>query len=688
MLIRNLIIILLLFVAIVPEMQAQQISRPLPPWQEGMLDLHHINTGMGDAAFYIFPDGTTMLVDAGELPPNDPRAGTPRNTVIHPNDSKTAPEWIVRYIQRFMPAFRPQAELDYALITHFHDDHWGSIYPGAKGSANGDYILTGITAVGDAIPIHMLLDRGYPDYDYPLDYLGQEAKQIQAFDLRYKLWFDDFNNYRSFIKTQMEQNGMQAARLQVGSKNQIILQYQPEKFLNFHVRNVKSNGTIWTGTGEETFEYLPNPESLPLKQRPGENPCSNAIRIKYGAFDYFTGGDLSGVADLGRPWWTDVETPVARAIGPTDVTTLNHHGNQDAMNAYFIETLQPRVYIHQNWSSDHPGHQVLRRMTSEALYPGPRDLFATNMLEANKIVIGPSLEHAYKSTEGHILVRVQPGGATYQVIILDDGSDEYLVKAVFGPYEAKDVPYSPGYQNKLIAHRGGIVEGKYAENSEKAIEAAISAGYYMLELDLRETKDGKIIVHHDPDFHKFYGVDQQVSKLDWKEIRTFRATPGNTPPLQLEDALGLCKNKIQIMVDTKDEGHPDTFYENLEQQLSGHDLLQHALIIGSEENRAWFKGKAKVGIGLEALKQAVQAREDVADLYFLFMHGNELTPEIVAYAEKYGVLVVPSVNLFHYTDIDPMVGARRDIEMLKEEGVRYFQIDSEFDGWLLPLGGE
>ena len=38
---------------------------PLPAWQKGYLDLHHINTGRGSSAYYIFPDGTTMLVDAG-----------------------------------------------------------------------------------------------------------------------------------------------------------------------------------------------------------------------------------------------------------------------------------------------------------------------------------------------------------------------------------------------------------------------------------------------------------------------------------------------------------------------------------------------------------------------------------------------------------------------------------------------
>ena len=33
-----------------------------------MLDIHQISTGRGNAGLYIFPDGTTLLVDAGELP--------------------------------------------------------------------------------------------------------------------------------------------------------------------------------------------------------------------------------------------------------------------------------------------------------------------------------------------------------------------------------------------------------------------------------------------------------------------------------------------------------------------------------------------------------------------------------------------------------------------------------------------
>src|SRR4051812_35873687 len=102
-------------------------GRALPAWQEGYMDLHHINTGRGNAAFYILPDGTTMIVDAGELDPTAARTTSPRNAVIRPNDSKRPYEWITDYIRQFAPP--KTAVIDYALITHFHDDHFGSWYP-------------------------------------------------------------------------------------------------------------------------------------------------------------------------------------------------------------------------------------------------------------------------------------------------------------------------------------------------------------------------------------------------------------------------------------------------------------------------------------------------------------------------------------------------------------------------------
>ena len=84
------------------------VGKPISPWQPGTLDIHQISTGRGNAGLYIFPDGTTLLVDAGELP-----IKTPQHTPDRPDDTRPAGEWIVRYIRHAL-AHDPQPALDYA----------------------------------------------------------------------------------------------------------------------------------------------------------------------------------------------------------------------------------------------------------------------------------------------------------------------------------------------------------------------------------------------------------------------------------------------------------------------------------------------------------------------------------------------------------------------------------------------
>ncbi len=439
--------VLLTLVLIPRLLSGQELGEQLPRWQPGMLDIHHINTGRGDAAFFVFPDGTTLLVDAGDMSPFGQRVGTPRNTRIHPDSTKTAPQWIADYIWQLAPSGK-ETVIDYALITHFHSDHYGDLHRDSKTAQNGAYRLTGITELGDLVPIKTLLDRGYPDYQYPTPLKGAGRRTTTAFNPLYQPWLETFDNYQDFIAYHKEQHGMRAASLRVGSKDQIVLNNDPTRYPDFAVRNIKSNGTFWTGTDDETYEYFPDFSSTPVAERPGENPLSNAVLISYGAFDYFTGGDMPGIADLGAPDWLDVETPTAQAVGPVDMVAMNHHGNRDCCNAYFVKTLQPRVWIEQTWSSDHPGHEVLRRITSDYLYPGERDLFATNILEANRQVIGPSLENAYRSTEGHIVVRVGEQGNNYRIYTLNDSNAQREITGVFGPYASQNVTPLPANARK------------------------------------------------------------------------------------------------------------------------------------------------------------------------------------------------------------------------------------------------
>lgn len=399
---------------------SQQVGQPLSAWQEGFLDIHQINTGRGNAALLILPDGTSALIDAGALDPTRPRTLSPRNTSAKPNDSRQAGEWIARYARKML-SFRSDPAIDYAIMTHFHDDHMGAVSPISKPSSGGNYKLTGVTEVGEHIKINKIIDRGWPGYDYPRSFEGDSLVQ----------------NYRRFLNWQTKSKGLVVERFQPGRNDQLTLLKNPKAYRDvFEIRNIAANGEIWTGVGQVTRQHFPELNVLPSNQYPSENMCSLVLRISYGKFDYFSGGDIPGVLQFGAPSWHDVETPVARVIGPVEVQLLDHHGNRDSQNGYLLGSLRPRVLVVPVWSSDHPGHDVLDRIYSQQVYPGERDVFATNMLEANKLVIGELLNRL-KSDSGHIVIRVDPGGNTFRVIILDDADESFRVKAVHGPYESK-----------------------------------------------------------------------------------------------------------------------------------------------------------------------------------------------------------------------------------------------------------
>jgi beta-lactamase superfamily II metal-dependent hydrolase len=371
---------------------AQAPAERLPAWTPGVLDIHHINTGRGNAALLILPDGTTLLVDAGDGGHRPPRGTAPR-----PDASRPTGEWIARYA-RAMGA----SGIDYGYITHFHDDH-----------------LNAMVDVAERIPVRTMFDRAWPTYDYP----AADHPEFHA---------AAFLRYRAFLA----RGGAQGERLVAGRSDQIVLRRDPARYPSFEVRNVAANGDVWTGRGTETRRHVPPLETLARPDWPTENMSSLAIRVRYGRFDYWTGGDMPGLPRPGYPDWHDVESPVARAVGPVDVAVPNHHGNRDSTNAFFVSALRPRVWVIPVWSADHPGHDVLDRMYATRLYPGPRDVFATNMIEANRIVIGPLLDRL-AAAQGHVVVRVEPGGERYHVFVLEDGSESYRVRSVHGPYDAR-----------------------------------------------------------------------------------------------------------------------------------------------------------------------------------------------------------------------------------------------------------
>lgn len=388
------------------------VGRELSPWQPGTLEIHQISTGRGNSGLYIFPDGTTMLVDAGEN-----ARKTPRHTPDRPDASRPAGEWITRYIRH---ALRHEAQpaLDYVLLTHFHGDHMGDPSDGSPTSKSGVYKLTGLTYVGESLKFGKLMDRGWPDYNYPAPLQDRAT-----------------TNYRAFVKWQTERNGLKVERFTPGRNDQVVLVRDAKKYPDFEFRNVGANGEVWTGVGTATRKHFPLLDTVPQADWPSENMCSTSFRLSYGKFDYFNGADIPGIPSPGFPGWQDVETPVAKAVGPVEAAILDHHGYIDSMNEFLIATLRPRVWTLSVWDSGHPTSAVWHRLNSTRLYPGPREVFATDLHAGVRAVISGIEKLA--SDRGHIVLRVSLGGGEFRVIVVDDSTENHLVLKVFGPYQSQ-----------------------------------------------------------------------------------------------------------------------------------------------------------------------------------------------------------------------------------------------------------
>ena len=109
---------------------------------------------------------------------------------------------------------------------------------------------------------------------------------------------------------------------------------------------------------------------------------------------------------------------------------------------------------------------------------------------------------------------------------------------------------SPGVAFRAYAHRGGAREA--TENSLTAFRQAAALGFTYLETDVRPTRDGVAVLHHDADLARTTDASGRVRDHTWQEIRAIQLADGSTP-LRLEELLEDLPN-AHVNVDVKEEG--------------------------------------------------------------------------------------------------------------------------------------
>ena len=394
-----------------------EIGKPYVGWREGDFDVHFIYTGGGENCFHIFPDGTTCLVDCGDLDVKGTRGA--RACELAPDESRQPGEWVARYIGRLLPKLD---KIDYVVASHFHSDHIGS---GAHGAGitcgrTPDYQLSGIAQVGDFYNFGTAFDRGYPSYDRPTEWAP-----------------GDRDNLLRFFTFKEQTAGLNREEFVVGALDQIKSVHAPEKY-DFHVRNVCKNGVLWLGKDGETLDYFETWPENKTKNK-NENTRSIVTVTQYGDFRLYSGGDASGVlldesgADL------DFEGAIGRVVGPVDVCKTNHHSFSDAMRPSFVNAVRARAYVTCVWCEGHLRENTAAAMADDSAsgYPGPR-LICPNGTHPDwaKAAEGKPWRNKLVERVGHVVVKAYDGGKKYKIYYLTAKDESMTVDLVFGPFDA------------------------------------------------------------------------------------------------------------------------------------------------------------------------------------------------------------------------------------------------------------
>ena len=103
---------------------------------------------------------------------------------------------------------------------------------------------------------------------------------------------------------------------------------------------------------------------------------------------------------------------------------------------------------------------------------------------------------------------------------------------------------------KYVAHRG-LHTDTISENTLQAFENAISHGYNV-ELDVQQSKDGRLVVYHDLNLGRLTNCDRDVSEMDYETLtnKVFYRQTGQGIP-DFSSALSVCQGRTGVMIEVK-----------------------------------------------------------------------------------------------------------------------------------------
>ncbi|MEO0292645.1 MAG: glycerophosphodiester phosphodiesterase family protein [candidate division WOR-3 bacterium] len=178
----------------------------------------------------------------------------------------------------------------------------------------------------------------------------------------------------------------------------------------------------------------------------------------------------------------------------------------------------------------------------------------------------------------------------------------------------------------IIGHKGAA--GYAPENTILSFQKAIEIGCKVVELDVRLSKDGEVVVFHDEEVSRVTDGEGFVREMSLIELKKLNCGEGQKIPT-LQDVIDFCKGRMDLLIELKAPGTPKKVNQiivknNFEKNVTIISFYPELLMEIKELNPS-----LKLGLLLEEYLEKLWILTEEIPVDFILPEERIVTKEIV-----------------------------------------------------------
>ncbi|MEM1550367.1 MAG: glycerophosphodiester phosphodiesterase family protein [Candidatus Bathyarchaeia archaeon] len=168
-----------------------------------------------------------------------------------------------------------------------------------------------------------------------------------------------------------------------------------------------------------------------------------------------------------------------------------------------------------------------------------------------------------------------------------------------------------------IGHRGA--KAYEPENTILSFKRALELGVNAIELDVRRTRDGEIVVIHDAEVDRTTNGKGLVSELTLMEIKKLSTEKGEKIPT-LEETLDFLDKKVRILIEIKETGIEGKVLDIIRRKLLEDNVIIVSFYEESLKRTRELSDTVKTGLIYVRHKDPIKAALSLKAQYLLPMY--------------------------------------------------------------------